>query len=99
MVETKKKPAPKASVTPARKMKGVTRKTDVPLGWVERDYPQLAAWRVLAAKWIRGETQNVSNKLEALAAFFERYLIERGLPRSEERRVGKECRSRWSPYH
>ena len=20
-------------------------------------------------------------------------------PRSEERRVGKECRSRWSPYH
>ena len=25
-------------------------------------------------------------------------LIEKGL-RSEERRVGKECRSRWSPYH
>ena len=24
-------------------------------------------------------------------------VIER--PRSEERRVGKECRSRWSPYH
>src|SRR3990167_10079046 len=23
----------------------------------------------------------------------------RTLPRSEERRVGKECRSRWSPYH
>ena len=22
-----------------------------------------------------------------------------GQPRSEERRVGKECRSRWSPYH
>src|ERR1017187_10044831 len=22
-----------------------------------------------------------------------------GVPRSEERRVGKECRSRWSPYH
>src|SRR5258706_13666505 len=22
-----------------------------------------------------------------------------GLSRSEERRVGKECRSRWSPYH
>src|SRR5258708_1982037 len=21
------------------------------------------------------------------------------LPRSEERRIGKECRSRWSPYH
>src|SRR5882762_1052826 len=24
---------------------------------------------------------------------------EFALPRSEERRVGKECRSRWSPYH
>src|SRR5579875_888278 len=23
----------------------------------------------------------------------------RRIPRSEERRVGKECRSRWSPYH
>ena len=24
---------------------------------------------------------------------------ELGINRSEERRVGKECRSRWSPYH
>ena len=24
---------------------------------------------------------------------------ENQLSRSEERRVGKECRSRWSPYH
>src|SRR3712207_4159879 len=24
---------------------------------------------------------------------------QRGVTRSEERRVGKECRSRWSPYH
>ena len=24
---------------------------------------------------------------------------EGGIARSEERRVGKECRSRWSPYH
>ena len=26
------------------------------------------------------------------------YLVQ-GPARSEERRVGKECRSRWSPYH
>ena len=32
-----------------------------------------------------------------LASFTEGY--EEGLLRSEERRVGKECRSRWSPYH
>ena len=25
--------------------------------------------------------------------------IQFGYARSEERRVGKECRSRWSPYH
>ena len=25
--------------------------------------------------------------------------VEAGQLRSEERRVGKECRSRWSPYH
>ena len=27
------------------------------------------------------------------------HVENRGLTRSEERRVGKECRSRWSPYH
>ena len=26
-------------------------------------------------------------------------LVRAGVYRSEERRVGKECRSRWSPYH
>ena len=25
--------------------------------------------------------------------------LQDGAQRSEERRVGKECRSRWSPYH
>ena len=25
--------------------------------------------------------------------------VPQGTQRSEERRVGKECRSRWSPYH
>ena len=28
-----------------------------------------------------------------------KFIEEIGLCRSEERRVGKECRSRWSPYH
>ena len=26
-------------------------------------------------------------------------VVKNHLARSEERRVGKECRSRWSPYH
>ena len=35
----------------------------------------------------QGEIDKVRNELENL------------IIRSEERRVGKECRSRWSPYH
>ena len=35
---------------------------------------------------------------EVVAAFPTLELKER-IARSEERRVGKECRSRWSPYH
>ena len=31
--------------------------------------------------------------------FFRSFLHFYTLYRSEERRVGKECRSRWSPYH
>ena len=27
------------------------------------------------------------------------FTVHKHVPRSEERRVGKECRSRWSPYH
>ena len=34
----------------------------------------------------------------ALVDYFDRYL-RTYKTRSEERRVGKECRSRWSPYH
>src|SRR3712207_9494311 len=30
---------------------------------------------------------------------FEEDVVMEDLRRSEERRVGKECRSRWSPYH
>src|SRR2546425_6612150 len=30
---------------------------------------------------------------------FEARIASSGAARSEERRVGKECRSRWSPYH
>src|SRR2546421_10030164 len=37
----------------------------------------------------------VQNDLRRLAGLVLVYPA----PRSEERRVGKECRSRWSPYH
>src|SRR3712207_9497666 len=36
---------------------------------------------------------------EMLAGIEPKALRKAHLARSEERRVGKECRSRWSPYH
>src|SRR2546425_13349369 len=46
----------------------------------------------------------VTLRLYATPKLFEQGLVQDGgvappLARSEERRVGKECRSRWSPYH
>ena len=44
------------------------------------------------------------NKIESLFSSFEQADVSTtrqygGTGRSEERRVGKECRSRWSPQH
>src|SRR5258708_24731400 len=50
---------------------------------------------VLAAefyKFFRGDAVGLEDR-PLVAALAQRLL------RSEERRVGKECRSRWSPYH
>src|SRR3989454_12705313 len=44
------------------------------------------------------EAQRLSEALDSCAALGE--IAKVAVPvRSEERRVGKECRSRWSPYH
>src|SRR5574340_835394 len=39
----------------------------------------------------------VCQRIDAFELWYWRRLLR--VPRSEERRVGKECRSRWSPYH
>src|ERR1035437_4213867 len=45
-------------------------------------------------------TQIVNSGLAVLFFYFVSYFgIAPKTIRSEERRVGKECRSRWSPYH
>ncbi len=44
-----------------------------------------------------GETEDTT--IADLAVATNCGQIKTGAPRSEERRVGKECRSRWSPYH
>ena len=42
---------------------------------------------------------NTSPYIEHVADDFDAEEFAERLQRSEERRVGKECRSRWSPYH
>ena len=41
----------------------------------------------------------VARNGEVVAAAHNTRETEKNALRSEERRVGKECRSRWSPYH
>ena len=43
-------------------------------------------------------TRSYDEDMGNMEAARRKFLQERQL-RSEERRVGKECRSRWSPYH
>ena len=44
--------------------------------------------------------QSNSSELDGFIRYWDETLCGKTIPsRSEERRVGKECRSRWSPYH
>jgi len=70
-------------------------------------------WRLLARGGDRTEVRSVLSELESEGllsdARYARAKVARSAgslsrarivdERSEERRVGKECRSRWSPYH
>ena len=47
-------------------------------------HPEIKVVAEQEAKWDRAKGMEVAENLQL---------------RSEERRVGKECRSRWSPYH
>ena len=58
-----------------------------------------AANRIIEAIQVKARADNLtlsSLEPEKGDSFFQRALR---IIRSEERRVGKECRSRWSPYH
>ena len=58
----------------------------------------LAEWAIEAIT--KAEKEFVGTKLgEARLAVVVSWLRAKVPARSEERRVGKECRSRWSPYH
>ena len=56
----------------------------VPLEWALGEFVKLRE---------QGKTRTIG------VSNFPKDLLRQALERSEERRVGKECRSRWSPYH
>ena len=48
-----------------------------------------------------GDVDMLSSQLKKMISddFLREKIAQASLERLEERRVGKECRSRWSPYH
>src|SRR2546429_9845780 len=65
----------------------------------------LGAW-LAVSPWVLGfqdqmapTANGVVIGLALIAAALGAIFMPRAWERSEERRVGKECRSRWSPYH
>src|SRR2546422_11019336 len=51
---------------------------------------RVGEWEGAAREWAAGLAEAPTQLANAASSLAER---------SEERRVGKECRSRWSPYH
>ena len=56
-----------------------------------KSYEDVDSWKTIIFLY-NAALKEVGTKLEILNDEFQHV-------RSEERRVGKECRSRWSPYH
>ena len=59
------------------------------LGWCDAAGIEMATIYLLSTENLRRDPGELDTLLEIIT----------DVVRSEERRVGKECRSRWSPYH
>ena len=64
---------------------------------VDIDENKIAAWQSDELPIYEPGLLDVVKKARGRNLFFTTEL-EKNIKRSEERRVGKECRSRWSPY-
>ena len=65
-------------------------------------FPSLSVWENLTiGAWTAPGASNERARavVDLFPVLAERRRARAGTLRSEERRVGKECRSRWSPYH
>ena len=64
-------------------------------------------YKTVKEAFTKEENESVDAEVKKYNAIFEKKVVEVEdeefsgceIKRSEERRVGKECRSRWSPYH
>src|SRR5256885_1991311 len=67
------------------------------------DAVQLAANEAVRAEKLRRDRFSRGKHIQLFQVedrvFDAKRVVKSALGRSEERRVGKECRSRWSPYH
>ena len=75
----------------------VTKQTSV---WVAAGWVQLTAFITCVVIWLFTGREPIAGLMQVTP----KYVMVGGIlgaliTRSEERRVGKECRSRWSPYH
>ena len=62
----------------------------------------LGGTELLAERLVKGSKKELfknTNIIFNRPDLYEHYMVSGKNIRSEERRVGKECRSRWSPYH
>ena len=67
--------------------------------WILGTYLIYTTMRKVNKKLALINTLCMSYSLLMLGFYHYSYAIIYNIGRSEERRVGKECRSRWSPYH
>src|SRR3712207_1707683 len=70
------------------------------VGWLIVTLFSLLVWQLMRSPWGRvvKAIREDEDAVRALGKNVYAYKMQ-ALVRSEERRVGKECRSRWSPYH
>src|SRR5260370_23728168 len=70
---------------------------EVRVPFLDRELAEFVAWNVPPSMKLKGFFRPTTKYIfrKAMQDFLPREVLQR----SEERRVGKECRSRWSPYH
>src|SRR2546425_6594249 len=64
-----------------------------------KNSPLVGLPNVIATPHVAGSTTEAQEEGGTQGAVEVKDYLAGGIIRSEERRVGKECRSRWSPYH